>query len=288
MKISTFLVGLALRLVAWHCGDFISWHVADLFVNHQFTKEIADECSFLYSRGGHYSRLCPNSSSSKALAVYNYVDNYNFNFQGSFVSLSSIILQCCVSLLLEDNFLHLKNLNTNIHLLYWLNPVIIISSYHSFIPYLLHFLILLIIFSSKRSIFILLATAYVVLLRIESSFIVCLPAIICLFASTTTNYTSLKFQWKILILGLLSIVITLLTIISTVPSIKNNNVLNIEDKILNIYSYRPSANIWWYFEAQMLSEYDTYFKILIKSQPSLYSIPLIIRFHDRPIYAVST
>lgn len=252
--------------------NYYSWIFNLYLIPSKYSINNLNECIFINLKYSHqftdYNNDNDNNNINSCPSNYILIFIQYIIFNSYFNFLFNVLLQLF-------NYYYFKKYNNISGLFYWFNPIIIISSLLSPIPTLLHFIILQVISLTIRNNFILSFPLMIILLLIDLNYFI--P-----FVMTITSYffyqnINLKFSSLRSFYGITYFIIFYLFYWFLFDDIAITSKQRVPSKY-----FEPGYGIMWYLQAQVFPEYYNYFYTLVKFQPFLISIPLIIRLskHD--------
>jgi hypothetical protein len=171
--------------------------------------------------------------------------------------------------------------------IYWLSPLVCLSTVLSPIPSMIHFLVLLIACAVhyRRSVCALFLLSLLVTLQKDyyPLFVVVGYALISSAPPMSRNGLQLLLRQHGLLLVLY--VVAGLWLMHTSVSSPTTSPQAPPNALSVVH---PSFGVWWYLHAQVFSGYAAYFCVLVSAQPFLYLLPLCIRLPNTSLLPVST
>jgi len=188
MKPAIFAAGLVMRILTWHLKFLIPWSVRDMIVFSQIQNQNLEECVFLLER--NISSSCKIGPLYKIYSTSSYAKNLisAINPTGFFLYSIGVIEQYALTeLLLLLNGGTTRSILTADQFLYWLNPVIILSSCISWVASLYHLLFVLCFFCASRGFSLLWCCAIAIFGQSYNIILFLVPMLALLLASMNPN-----------------------------------------------------------------------------------------------------
>lgn len=303
-------------------GDFSA-----LFVGPVFGNESIKECIFILSRGITIKNECTSGIlfwlSPSFRFISKLVEPIVADIPIAWIpSMISSLRLLAVLLHLGTSFILLKssrlvcsqNPKSDVSFIYGLNPIILLSCAMSPSPSLLHLLIALAHYSALRGYSILLSLSITLLVSGHSEFYCVIPAYLVLLRASMQkirindaikkrlNYATCI--WKIMCVSSFTAVVISLFLFIYHEESKTIGTTSLSRELYSIFApylsfawtdslagdvgrYQPAAGPFWYLEAQVFDQFANYFSLLVRVQPFLFVVPLLVRLsHLKPLHTV--
>lgn len=282
-------IGLVVRTVllfstlqSYSFGKSLSY----LLVGITGTNEHIVECSFLQSRGIlALNDTCPDGFLYRLL--YEILNQFSNNDKELVLKLISIFVQTILCALL-NRMCNTKKCKTTQHgyYLYWLNPVVLLTCCLSAATCIHQLLLTVCCFVALNNMVGSTMISLMFLCNWHPFYVLVVPSLLCL----ANPHCSSKIFSSSICLALITMVLAgIAFIITTHRSIGISSFFCVLDDcglsatLANLLDltisykhshYTPAAGVLWYLEAQMFTEYGTYFNSILYMQRWLFPILL--------------
>lgn len=307
------LCGTVLRIICstWWDPGASKETTGDLLVGFHFRHEAIIECLFLRTRGLQNSvTACQQDITIWLLPLFGNI-NVIYDW-GTIVHaiVATAMIQLITTLMIlqllkipvergdcgggngEGGDLLWASKTETFAMLYFLNPITIISCIWSIIPSLLHLIIAMLLYSASKGWTLPVALCLSLLIAGNGAFICILPAALSCLSRTTgpaTYQTSetnsddrtsryLLVLWTTIVWGSV-LVRALLT-----DGISMRYSQNPDGGII----YRPSSGIFWYLDMEVFPRFRQYFTLLVDIAPYILAVPIAVRLSSaKPMHGLT-